>query len=191
LASLGEREVVSIDGNSAWRSHDSANGRAALQTASEAGGFDEFVEQAELPEHISYAKSVDTDHGRTEIRHCWTTGDIEWLESRSAWKLYSICVVKSEHTRYFISSLEPDEHRLAQGVRSHWAIENSLHWVLDIAFREDECRKRKDHSVQTFSILRHLTLNMLKRETTYQRSIKRKRLQAGWDESYLEKVLKS
>jgi predicted transposase YbfD/YdcC len=271
-----EREVVSIDGKSARRSHDSARGQTALHTVSawahEAGlvlgrraveeksneitaipelldmlelsgcvvtidamgtqtdiaerivdadadyvlalkdnhptlceevseYFEGIEEQTELPEHIDYARSVETDHGRTEVRECWATGDIGWLESKSEWKnIRSICVIRnersigeetSEQIRYFISSLEPDAHRLAHAVRSHWAIENSLHWVLDIAFREDECRKRTDHSAENFSILRHLTLNMLKRETTSKRSIRRKRLRAGWDEAYLEGVLRS
>ena len=162
--------------------------------------FEGTEEVSDLPEHIDYDKSVDTGHGRIEVRECWASEDIGWLESKSKWKnLKSIRMVKSVRTigeqtsetttRYFITSLPADAQRLAAVIRSHWSIENSLHWVLDIAFREDECRKRKDNSAENFSILRHLTLNLLKREKNCKRSIKGKRLLAGWDESYLEKVL--
>ena len=78
---------------------------------------------------------------------------------------------------------------IGEVIRKHWGIENSLHWVLDIAFREDECRKRKDNSAENFAMLRRITLNLLKQEKTCKRSIAGKRLLAGWDESYLEKVL--
>lgn len=167
----------------------------------EVGEYFEGIEEvSELPQHIDYHKWVDNDHGRSEIRECWTTEDIDWIESKGNWKnLTSICMVKSVRTigehkseakiRYFITTLAADAQRIGEVVRSHWSIENSLHWVLDIAFREDECRKRKDHSAENFSILRHLTLNLLKREKSCKRSINGKRLLAGWDESYLEKVL--
>jgi predicted transposase YbfD/YdcC len=112
--------------------------------------------------------------------------------------LQSICMMKiqrqigesqSEETLFYISSLAPQAQRIGEVIRSHWGIENSLHWVFDIAFREDECRKRKDHSAENFAMLRRITLNLLKQEKTCKRSIAGKRLLAGWDESYLEKVL--
>jgi len=148
---------------------------------------------------IDYYKSVDTGHGRVEVRECWASGDIEWLPGKQEWKgLRSICAVRSkriigeresEEVRYFISSLPPVADTVGRAVRAHWGIENSLHWVLDMAFREDECRKRKDNSAENFAVLRHLTLNLLKREKTCKRSIAGKRLLAGWDERYMEKVL--
>ncbi len=88
---------------------------------------------------------------------------------------------ESEEVRHFISSLPPVAEALGHAVRAHWGIENSLHWVLDMAFREDECRKRKDNSAENFAVLRHLTLSLLKREQTCKRSIAGKRLLAGWD----------
>ena len=88
-----------------------------------------------------------------------------------------------------MSSLLTEAEQLARLVGAHWGIENSLHWVLDVAFREDECRKRKDNSAENFAILRHITLNLLKQEKTCKRSIAGKRLLAGWDTSYMEKVL--
>ena len=96
---------------------------------------------------------------------------------------------QSEETLLYISSLAAQAKMIGEVIRSHWGIENSLHWVLDIAFREDECRKRKDHSAENFAMLRRITLNLLKQEKTCKRSIAGKRLLAGWDEGYLEKVL--
>jgi len=146
-----------------------------------------------------YHKTVNKDHGRIEIRECWATDKLDWLQGRERFKgLRSICVVKSqrvigEHTStrylYYISSLPADAQQLAAAIRAHWGIENSLHWILDLAFREDECRKRKDNSAENFAILRHITLNLLKQEKTCKRSIAGKRLLAGWDTDYMEKVL--
>lgn len=95
----------------------------------------------------------------------------------------------SVETRYFISSLPADAPRLLQTTRTHWGIENSVHWVLDIAFREDESRIRKDHGPRNFALLRQITLNLLKQEHTVKHGVKAKRLNAGWDEAYLLKVL--
>ena len=95
----------------------------------------------------------------------------------------------TSETRLYISSLQPVAKTIERAIRKHWAIENSLHWVLDMAFREDECRKRKDNEAENFAILRHITLNLLKQEKTYKRSIAGKRLRAGWDNDYLERIL--
>ncbi|MCJ7617570.1 MAG: transposase [Desulfobacterales bacterium] len=78
---------------------------------------------------------------------------------------------------------------LRHAVSSHWEIENSLHWVLDISFREEESRIRKYNAIENFAVLRHMALNLLKRETSLKKSIKAKRLKAGWDNNYLAKVL--
>jgi predicted transposase YbfD/YdcC len=94
----------------------------------------------------------------------------------------------SQETRYFLTSLT-DVSEFAKAVHSHWGIENGLHWVLDIAFREDESRVRKDHSAQNFAVLRHIALNLLKQERTAKCGIKTKRLKAGWDHDYLLKLL--
>ncbi len=91
----------------------------------------------------------------------------------------------SVETRYYISSLPSDAKQIGTAIRSHWGIENSLHWVLDMAFREDECRKRKDNSAENFAVLRRITLNLLRQEKTCKRSIAGKRLLAGWDTTYM------
>jgi len=90
--------------------------------------------------------------------------------------------------RYYISSLA-SVGEMARAVRGHWGLENGLHWVLDMSFREDYNRNRKDRSAENFAVLRHIALNLLKQERSTKLSLKGKRLKAGWDEAYLQKVL--
>ena len=92
-------------------------------------------------------------------------------------------------TRYYLSSLENDARLLSGTARSHWGVENSLHWVLDVTFDEDRSRIKKEHAPENFGLLRRLALCLLKRETTSKRGIKGKRLRASWDEAYLLRVL--
>lgn len=91
--------------------------------------------------------------------------------------------------RYFISSLESDAKLLLHTVRTLWGIENKVHWVLDIAFREDDCRIRKGNGAENFAVLRHIALNLLRREKSSKGSLKGRRKKAGWDNDYLLKVL--
>jgi predicted transposase YbfD/YdcC len=92
-------------------------------------------------------------------------------------------------TRYCFTSLPCDGERFAHAVRDHWGVENALHWVLDVSFHEDACRIRKDRGAQTFSVLRHIALNLLRRENSHKRGIKARRKRAGWDRDYLLQVL--
>lgn len=143
--------------------------------------------------------TVDGDHGRIEIRRYWQVSDVTWLDERSQWKhLQSIGMVEAERhvgdrvsveRRYYLTSLAPDVTRFAEAVRGHWGIENSVHWVLDVAFREDESRIRKGFAPANFAVLRHIALNVLRQDTRCPRGIPTKRLKAGWDETYLTHLL--
>ena len=95
----------------------------------------------------------------------------------------------SIESRYYISSLPGKAKQVLWAVREHWGIENRVHWVLDIAFREDESRVRKGHGPENLATMRHMALNLLRRETTSKGGIKARRLRAGWDENYLLQVL--
>jgi predicted transposase YbfD/YdcC len=91
--------------------------------------------------------------------------------------------------RYYLVSLPADGVRFSEAVRQHWGVENQLHWVLDVSFAEDASRIRKDQGAQTFSVLRHIALNLLRRESQHKRGIKARRKRAGWDRDYLLQVL--
>jgi len=149
--------------------------------------------------HTSY----DGGHGRIETRIVRATADIKWLtKDHSHWpKLTSIIAVTAireckdkttEETRYFISSLDASNpERLGQIVRAHWGIENNLHWVLDYAFREDDQRMRSGNGDANMAVVRHIALNLVKTEKTVKLGVKNKRLNAGWDENYLLKIVTS
>ena len=102
---------------------------------------------------------------------------------------YRIGDHSEKETRYFISSLSSDAEQLLKVVRTHWHIENQLHWVLDVTFREDDSRIRTGNAAQNMTVLRHMALNLIKQEQSTKRSVRGKRLKAGWDEDYLAKVL--
>jgi len=176
------------------------------------GNQDNFFEDVKLlfddlesSDYKAYAfdhhKTVNKGHGRIEIRECWTISDgevLRYLRGSARWmKLMTVSRIRSQRwvgdeksceDRYHIASITGAKQVLS-AVRSHWGIENELHWTLDIAFDEDRCRIRKDYGAENFAILRHIALNLLKQEKSCKRSIRGKRLLAGWDEAYLFKVL--
>ncbi len=147
-----------------------------------------------------YCSTLEKNHGRIEERRCWVTEEIAWLEQKADWKnLKTVVMVQAKREvlgkqetverRYFISSLEPNAEAALRAVRGHWAIENQLHWCLDIGFREDDCRVREAKSAENLATVRHIGLNLLKQEKSCKLGIKSKRKKAGWDETYLLKVL--
>lgn len=150
---------------------------------------------------FTYLETIDGDHGRIETRRYRCTSEIDWLSEKDSWAgLRTVIMVERERdvndeisieTSYYISSLGNEPEKLADAVRRHWGIENSLHWVLDIAFREDESRIRKDNAPENMAVLRHMALNMLKKEDSKRISIKSKRLKAGWDNAFLAKIINS
>ena len=160
----------------------------------------------------AYQETLDKGHGRTERRRYWVTGVIDRIRQKEKWStLTSVGMVEAERTidgitsletRYFISSLPGDDaKKFANAVRAHWGIENSLHWVLDVAFREDECRVRKDNAPENVAMLRHVALNLLKtmptenkifwtsRNTPRKVSIRSRRKLAGWSTDFLARCL--
>jgi len=147
------------------------------------------------------SQNVDAGHGRIETRKVRATLDVDWLRDRHPrWKsLKSIVAVTStreiknqstEETRYFISSLDMNDPKyLGHVIRSHWGIENKLHWVLDCAFNEDQSRARVGNSAENLAVIRHTALNILKSDKSLKTGIKTKRLNAGWDEPYLLRLI--
>lgn len=171
------------------------------------GNLFEDVQQIFEQAHQSQFQGLDYDfhetleagHGRIEQRRCWTLAAVDELLDADQWSaLTSIAMVEavrseqgktSREVRYYISSLRPQAELLATSIRTHWSVENSVHWVLDVAFREDDCRIRSGHAPENFTLLRHLALSLLTQESSAKVGIKNKRLRAGWDDDYLLEVL--
>ncbi len=162
--------------------------------------FAAAVDNPDYDKIVDFTETVDKGHGRTEVRRCMTCSNIETITKRADWKgLGCVVLVEAERTvgtktsteqRYYISSQKNLRAKNALAiVRAHWGIENALHWVLDLAFREDECRVRAGHAAENFAVLRHFTLNLLKNVKS-KVGIKTRRLQAGWDHAFLLQVLR-
>ena len=150
--------------------------------------------------HSTFSE-VEKDHGRLETRSVFSIGKLDEIDGLGLEKwpgLKSVTLVEStrelngkstvEH-RYYLSSLCADAERIGKAVRGHWGIENSLHWVLDVAFNEDKARNRKDHSAANMTIIRHMAVNIVKNDKSSKTSIRGKRLKAGWDDKYLLKLV--
>lgn len=165
-----------------------------------------WVEEAEqdgwrtVPHQV--LTTVDTEHGRYETRRYWTTTDpglLTYLNPSERWPgLASVGVVRRERvtarrtsveTSYYLSSLAGEVRTFADAARSHWGIENGQHWILDVAFREDESRVRVDHGAENVAVLRRIALNLLRQDTTTKAGTHARRLKAGWDEDYLLHLL--
>jgi len=148
---------------------------------------------------VETAKGEDRGHGRSEHRRCHVCHDLSAITRRSDWaRLGSVVMVEVDRTvgdktsteqRFYISSQKGLRAKTALStIRSHWGIENSLHWVLDVAFREDDCRVRAGNAAENFAVLRHFTMNLLKNAPS-KLGIKTRRLQAGWDHEFLLRTL--
>ena len=144
--------------------------------------------------------TVDGGHGRVETRRYTTIGDVDWFEDKSKWpKLTTFGMVESERdirdqitreTRYFISSLPNNAKDFAEAARGHWGIENSLHWCLDVAFREDDSRVRKGHGPTNLAIINRFALSLIKQDPSRKIGVKACRKRAGWDTGYLLHLLR-
>lgn len=147
------------------------------------------------------AEEIDCGHGRVERRTCAVIADLSLVEQAEPWtglrglvrieaeRYHKTTGAQEREIRYYITSLRPQATQLNQAIRQHWGIENKLHWVLDIGFREDQDRKRQKHAAQNFSLLKRIALNLLKQDKTCKLGMHGKRLKAGWDQPYLLKIL--
>jgi predicted transposase YbfD/YdcC len=147
---------------------------------------------------ISQAKTTDADNGRIETRITTVIHDVEWLRKRHGWPgLNAVAMVEStretggvieKDTRFYITSLVMLAQLLGPVIRSHWAIENSLHWVMDMVFRDDECRVRTNHAPANFTTIRHMACNLLRRPSGKD-SLRVRRKVAGWDDDFLASLV--
>lgn len=164
--------------------------------------FEEIEDEFRFTKLADFSATTDLDHGRIETRKCSVINNFQHIENNGKWKnLKSIIRIDSirefknsnketeSHTRYYITSADGNAAFFQQVIRSHWSIENKLHWTLDVAFNEDMSRKRSENSAQNFSLITKIGLNILKNDTSTKIGIKGKRLKAGWSNSYLEKLL--
>ena len=152
------------------------------------------------PQFYSIDKKTTSDkgHGRIEKREYFLTTDIEWINKRDEWAgLNAIGMVRStriidnvesSENRYFIASIT-DIADFSQAVRTHWGIENNLHWCLDVNFNEDKCRARKDNSGENLAVIRHIALNLYKSFKSVKLSMKAKRFRCSFDDDFLCSVI--
>jgi predicted transposase YbfD/YdcC len=161
-----------------------------------------FAQLRRDPQHpaLDFHQTRDTGHGRVETRRCWTTDVAEAVTQAKEWsKLATLVMIESERTadgkttieqRYSISSRRKLSAKEAlRSARAHWGIENGLHWVLDVAFREDDCRVRVGYAAENFAVMRHIAVNLLKAVEGIKVGIKNRRLCAGWDHDFMLRVL--
>jgi predicted transposase YbfD/YdcC len=157
------------------------------------------VQQSRAAATLASFETVEKDHGRLEIRRYYQSDQLGWFADRPQWEglqsvglVEAIREIKGQRTverRYYLSSLPLGVETFARAVRSHWGVENKVHWIMDVCFREDQSRARTGHAAENLASLRRLALNMLKREPTRKRGIRGKQLNASWDHAYLLRLL--
>ena len=145
-------------------------------------------------------KTVDGDHGRIETRRATVVHDVAWLQERHDWPgLQGVVIIESireigprteRETRYYLTSSAWRAERLGPMVRDHWAVENSLHWVMDMTFRDDECRIRTEHAPENFVTLKHMATNIA-RKAPGRDSVRLRLKTAAWDDDYLAKLIEA
>lgn len=161
--------------------------------------FENYGNQDFKSPGLQVRKTTERRHGRQELREYYVAPAPQHLIEAGQWiGLQTIAMVyrhreaagkETHEVHYYISSLPPQAKRLAQAIRDHWGIENSLHWVLDVVFAEDDSRIRKGHGPETSAMLRRLALSILAQDTSLKSSLRGKRLQAGWNNDVLAKIL--
>lgn len=157
--------------------------------------FDDAYERDRLACH----QTTDGDHGRIEVRRHWVCNDVAWLAEMHPWiKLASVAMVEASREidgksttakRFYIASTPLAAKRFAAAVRAHWTIENQLHWVMDVVFRDDLCRLRSGHAPHNMAAIRHIALNLV-RQANDKASLKVRRKKAAWSTQYLERLLR-
>jgi predicted transposase YbfD/YdcC len=161
--------------------------------------FNRAAKDPDFLDSFDFCETTNKGHGRIEARRCWTCSELDSISQRMEWSnLACVALVEVDRTvngktsteqRYYIASKKPLRAKEALAtVRSHWGIENELHWVLDIAFREDECRVRAGYAAENFAVMRHITLNLLK-NAKCKGGMKNRRLRAAWDRQFLWQLL--
>jgi predicted transposase YbfD/YdcC len=148
----------------------------------------------------SYHETATKGHGRTEVRRCWAYDSVDRLYKHEQWQeLQSFAIVERCRTvcgrttterAYYLSSLPADAQQIARAVRSHWEVENRLHWCLDVQFNEDQSRVRTGYAAHNLAIVRHIVLNLLRLNTTRKGSIKTKRLIAATSDQFRAELLR-
>lgn len=187
IRAQGGNYVIGLKGNQGHLHAEAENFfRQAMECTPEEAGCDFFV-------------SEEKSRGRLEKREVWTCGDIDWLPQKADWEgLQSIAAVRSTRVikgetstelKFYISSHTSEARTAARAIRTHWSIENQLHWQLDVSYREDECKVRKDNGAENFSVIRRATLNILKADKKTKAGIKNRRSKAGWNRGYLLELL--
>ena len=162
--------------------------------------FNEHLKRNIGEDFVTQIETVDDDHGRIETRRHTVCSDIGWLRGRHNWPgLKSIVKTKCTYEirgeskteiRFYISSLADSAEKMAQYIRDHWQVENCLHWVLDVTFRQDDCRIRKENAAANFTTINHAAINFLKRVPGKKMSMPQKRRSAAWDDDYMESIIR-
>jgi predicted transposase YbfD/YdcC len=184
--------ILALKGNQATLREDVE----LFATEQKANGF----KDTEVTQH----KTIDADHGRIETRTYTVIHDVAWLQERHQWPgLQGVVMVESQReipgpgpgadtieceTRFYITSLAWIAAQIGPAIRAHWMIENGLHWVLDMTFRDDECRVRTDHAPANFTTIKHMALNLIRRASGKD-SIRLRRKVAAWDDDYLASLI--